>query len=72
MRAAACEGALPRRLAGLALAGRPALASLTGWSQDAALEEWGPPGRASRTTGEGESPQREPVVPFPARNEEQP
>ena len=72
MRAAACDGALPRRLAGLPLAGRPALASLTSWSQGAALEERGPPGRASRRTGEGESPQREPVAPFPARGGERP
>ena len=72
MRAAACEGALPGRSAGLPLAGRLDLAALTGWSQGAALEEWGPPGRVSRTTGQGESPQREPVAPFPARDGEQP
>lgn len=72
MRAAACEGALPRRLAGLPLADRPVLARFSGWSQGAALEERGPPRRAWRTTCEGESPQREPVAPFPARDGEQP
>ncbi len=72
MRAAAFKRALRRRLAGLPLAGRPALASLTGWSQGAALEERGPPGRTSRTKGEGESPQRLPGEPARARHGEQP
>lgn len=68
MRAAPCEGPLPRRLAGMPLAGRRELAALTGWSRGAALEEQGPPGRASRTTCEGESPRRLPGAPAPARD----
>lgn len=72
MRAATCEGALPSRAAGMPLAARPGLAALTGWSPGAALEERGPPGRAWRTTCEGESRQRLPGAPAPARDGERP